>query len=250
MTFNRPPGRFFYCPRFRNALYCLRFILKGIAVIKYLSAAVILIGVVFSATVSGCRPKAVSKPDTPAASDSGDAKDPSTPEPTVPPVDPAPPSPSSEPDPDPLPPSPAPEPSPTPAPPSDSGPDTTPSADPSEPNWDSATHAEISAGEFIYDPDAKIWVCYSSDTPEIAWKIEGTGKYPVPKELDAAAICSCCGYHGVKLILMTPKEWENPSASQEKGRTAKRAVVMPTGDTKFDGPGCGGTCSCRDEEKK
>lgn len=205
---------------------------KSLSMIIVFAAAVLLVAV-----CGGCKPASVNKTEPPAVAEPDEVKDPPATDPITPPADTPP---SSDPAPGTVPPT----------TPPDSGSGETPSADPSEPNWDSATHAEISAGEFVYDPGAKIWVCYSSDTPAIAWKIEGTGKYPVPKDLDAAAICSCCGYHGVKLVLMTPKEWENPSAGQEKGRTAKRAVVMSTGDTKFDGPGCGGTCSCHDEEKK
>ncbi len=149
--------------------------------------------------------------------------------------------------PDPVPPAPDPVP---PTPPDDPKPPPVPDQDPSEPNWDSATRVEIKTGEFVYDPDGKIWLCYSRDTSSVVWKIAGTGKYPLPKELDAEAICDCCGYHGVKVTLMIPKEWDDPPTEQEKGRAVKRAVVVPTGDTTFDGPGCGGTCSCHDEEKK
>ncbi len=200
----------------------------------------ILIVIAGSLIIGGCKPKQTDNGNQlPPVVEPEEGSEHNQPMPDPP--DEAPPLPSV---PDPIPPAP------DPAPPDDPKPPPVPDQDPSEPNWDSAAHTEIGTGEFVYDPDRKIWLCYSRDTSSVVWKIIGTGKYPVPKELDAAAICDCCGYHGIKVVLMTPKEWDDSSAGQEKGRVVKRAVVMLTADTKFDGPGCGGTCSCDKERKK
>lgn len=200
----------------------------------------ILAVIVASAIISGCKPEQTDNGNQPppiVEPGDGSSHEHPTPNPEPPPPQPDP----VPPTPDPAPPDdPKPQPDPTPPP------DNKPPDDPSEPNWDSATHVEIATGEFVYDPGKKVWSCYSRDTSSVVWKIVGTGKYPVPKELDVAAICGCCGYHGTKITLMIPKEWDNVPDGKEKGRDIKRAVVMPTGDTKFDGPDCGGTCSCKE----